>query len=180
MACCRRSGFCDVLRVRQCPIHLLYTRLLITDCSGFAALHAIMLVRYYSFALISELVDDPSLFGDPDMKAIWCILSASWFMVVPLLSWSSSLRQLEARPILIYWSFLILVGITCTAVAIKDGYSIFWAGAAAICSSGMSTTHHFEHVPYQKLWDAFNCTTQCYSLSPRTVLRPGAQLVTSP
>ncbi len=158
---------------------MLYTNLLITDCSGFAAVHAIVLVRYYRFTLISEMVDDPYLFGDPNMQAIWCILSASWFMVVPLLSWSSSLRQLEARPILIYWSFLILIGITCTAVSIKDGYSIFWAGAAAICSRGVNATRQFEYMAYQRLWDTFNCTTQCGSLSPSAVLRPGGLLVSS-
>jgi len=117
------------------------------------------------------------MFGDPNIEAIWCILSASSFMVVPLLSWSSSLRQLEARPILIYWSFLIVVGITCTFLAIKGRYSILWAGAPAICSSGGNVMDQFEYVADQKLWNAFNCTTQCGSISPNAVLRPGAQLV---
>lgn len=54
--------------------------------SGFASVYALILVSIYRYTALQKYDDDPYLTGDIDMQAIWCILSAGWFTIVPLLS----------------------------------------------------------------------------------------------
>lgn len=116
------------------------------------------------------------------MIALWCILSAGWFAVVPFLSWSSTLRQLRTRrPIFTCWTFLIAVGGTCAGITLRGGrpFKIYWATAAAICTSN-SDYHQDPAELYLSSWFAWsfnNCTSQCGSLEPGLSLRTGTQMV---
>lgn len=116
------------------------------------------------------------------MVALWCILSAGFFAVVPFLSWSSTLRRLNARrPIFTYWTFLIAIGGTCAGIKLGGGrpYKIYWATAAAICSS-RSDYHQDPAKLYLSswyTWSSNNCTSQCGSLDPGLLLRTGKQMV---
>lgn len=116
------------------------------------------------------------------MAALWCILSAGWFAVVPFLSWSRTLRRLRGRrPIFMYWTFLITVGGTCAGIKLRGGhpFKIYWATAAAICTR--KSDHHQDLVElYLSSWLAWssnNCTSQCGSLDPGLSLRAGTQMV---
>lgn len=116
------------------------------------------------------------------MMALWCILSAGWLAVVPFLSWSSTLRRLQARrPLFTYWTFLIAVGGTCAGITLRGGrpFKTYWATAAAICTSN-SDSHQDPAEFYLSSWFAWsfnNCTSQCGSLEPGLLLRTGAQMV---
>lgn len=116
------------------------------------------------------------------MVALWCILSAGWFVVVSFLSWSSTLRRLRAqRHIFTYWTLLIAVGGTCAGIKLRGGqpYKIYWASAAAICTSNPDR-HQNPADLYLSSWFAWssnNCTSQCGSLEPGLLLRTGTQMV---
>lgn len=116
------------------------------------------------------------------MAALWCILSAGWFVVVPLLSWSSTVRRLRARqPIFTYWTFLIAAGGTCAGITLRGGhpFKVYWATAAAICTS-KPDYHQNPAELYLSSWSAWssnNCTSQCGSLEPSLFLRTGTQVV---
>lgn len=157
--------------------------------SGTAAVHAFILVNTYGFQYTEEIIDDPYLLGDFDIEAIWAILVAGWLMSIPLLGGSSTLRNLRARRIVIYWTGLIGVGIIC--VAIKRGthythhshYTPYWASAVAICSGTYQQKIHVLKeagaliLQSARLWSTHNCTSQCGALSPNLILRAGTQMV---
>lgn len=145
----------------------------------------------YGFTNQFAPVNDPYLFGDLDLTAIWAVLSAGWYITVPLLGWSSTLRKLNARPVVVYWSFLIAIGVICVAVSILKtlrspyGFGLYWQGAAAICSSipdddPSKPPYQYRDQPYfssPQAWVRYNCTTQCGSLSPNLIMRPRSQMV---
>lgn len=143
----------------------------------------------YRFGVPGSSATNRYLFGDVDLLAIWSILSAGWFIIVPLLGWSSTLRKLNARPVLVYWSFLVAIGVLCAIFKLSgnnfNGFSRYWEGAAVICSSVSGddpSKPPYEHRarPYHasfQAWNHYNCTTQCGSLSPNLVMRPGTQMV---
>ena len=135
-------------------------------------------------------IDDPYQYGDIDIYALWAILTAGWYITVPLLGWSTTLRRLNARPVVVCWSVLVAVGVVCGAVpflkSIKTGiFRVYWEGAAAICSRipGGDTKPPSEWdraLPYfesNTVWELYNCTTQCGSLNPKLKLRHNTPMV---
>ena len=105
--------------------------------------------------------------------------------MVPLLSWSSTVRRLRAqRPIFTYWTFLIAAGGTCAGIILRGGhpFKVYWATAAAICTSKPDDYHRNPAQLYLSSWSAWssnNCTCQCGSLEPMLLLRTGTQMVPS-
>lgn len=149
---------------------------------SFASIYALILAGTYKYTPLDDnQIQNAYETGDIDMTALWCILSAGWFVVVPLLSWSSTLRRLRARPIFMYWTFLIAVGGTCAGITLRGGhpFKVYWATAAAICTS-KPDYHQNPTELYLSSWSAWssnNCTSQCGSLEPTLLLRTGTQMV---
>lgn len=151
--------------------------------SSLASIYALILAGTYKYApLDDQQIEDPYETGDIDMVALWCILSAGWFAVVPFLSWSRTLRRLRGRrAIFMYWTFLITVGGTCAGIKLRGGhpYKIYWATATAICTS--KADHHQDvaelYLSSWLAWSSNNCTSQCGSLDPGLSLRTGTQMV---
>lgn len=150
---------------------------------SFASIYAILLAGTYKYARLDDhQINDPYETGDIDLSALWCILSAGWFAVVPFLSWSSTLRRLQTRrPIFTYWTFLIAIGGICAGVKLggANTYKIYWATAAAVCTS---KSDHLQdpaelYLSSWSAWTSNNCTSQCGSLGPTLFLRTGSQMV---
>ena len=110
---------------------------------------------------------------------------------MPLLSWSSTLRKLNARHVVVCWSLLIAAGVICAAIPFLKAFphhryfELYWQNAAAICSSvsgnDSSELSYEDRVrPYilsGRAWNYHNCTTQCSNFSPNMIMRPGVQMV---
>ena len=82
--------------------------------SGSAAIHACVLVWR------------GPIYGDNDVQALVAILSTSCIIIVPLLNWSSTLRSIGARPIILYWGVLVTVGFVCMFIPIWTYLSADW------------------------------------------------------
>lgn len=65
--------------------------------SGTAAIH-IIITSFLSRASVGD-----------DIGPIRAILSTACIMAVPLFNWSTTLRRLQARPLVIYWDVLVVV-----------------------------------------------------------------------
>lgn len=150
---------------------------------SFASIYALILAKTYEYSPLDDhQINNPYETGDIDMIALWCILSAGWFAVVPFLSWSSTLRRIHARrPIFTYWTFLIAVGGTCAGIKLNGGrpYKVYWATAAAICTKNFNQ-HQDPAELYLSSWFAWSsnsCTSQCGSLDPGLSLRAGTPMV---
>ncbi|KAI9802790.1 MAG: hypothetical protein M1833_001389 [Piccolia ochrophora] len=77
--------------------------------AGTAAIHAI------AFAIVRP--DNGSL--DTDLRPLIVILSSSSLIATPLLNWSSTLRRVRARPIILTWYILVTVGYAALVFSIK-------------------------------------------------------------
>ena len=72
------------------------------------------------------------------------------------------------------------VGLVCAAVKLFGDYTLYWEGAAVICSAFPNNSFQPPRDAYfssRTAWNDYNCTTQCGSLSPNLILRPGTQMV---
>ncbi|MCJ1471235.1 hypothetical protein MMC07_009883 [Pseudocyphellaria aurata] len=151
--------------------------------SSLASIYALILAKTYKYTpLKDQVIEDPYQTGDIDMVALWCILSAGWFVVVPFLSWSSTLRRLRSqRHIFTYWTLLIAVGGTCAGITLRGGqpFEIYWASAAAICTSKPDRNQNPAELYLSSwlAWSSNNCTSLCGSLQPGLSLRTGTQMV---
>lgn len=99
--------------------------------SGQAAVHACLLAW------------SQRAYGENDLWALAAILGTSALMAVPLLNWSKSIRDLslekndegsrsgfsKARTIVIYWGFLVVVGLTSVLILISVSETSTGAGA---------------------------------------------------
>lgn len=76
--------------------------------SGIAAIYGIAVAAQRS----------PRMF-ERDNVAVWLILMASVLLAIPLLNWSSTIRRLHARTIIIYWTIFIAIGTTSIFNALR-------------------------------------------------------------
>ncbi|KAI9813791.1 MAG: hypothetical protein M1827_003581 [Pycnora praestabilis] len=133
--------------------------------SGAAAIHAFILAGFWH--------SGDHQFTDTDIWALWCILSTGCTIAVPLLLWSSTLRNERAsRPILVGWALLVGAGaISIYVMFIQSGWNApLWDDALAICNLGDDQEQdallqdYYGPIPDQ--WQALMCTSQCGNLQP--------------
>ena len=118
--------------------------------------------------------------GDVDLQAIWAILVVGWLATIPLVGWSSTVRALQMRPLILIWAHLIGATIVSAIMIVWNGFTVDRAGAVATCSSelmkqGQDPLTHF--LASRTAWDDYNCTIQCGSLNDPSTLRRGSQMV---
>lgn len=146
--------------------------------SGSAAVHAFLLMLRFKFGRLpeplpetyEEAVHPASSLGDIDMDAIWMVLRSAGIMLTPLLNWSSTVRRLQARPILVWWGLLVFVGCICAMTASIRRYDVPYRLAVTTCytRTGSPRCGHdlslrddfFLDTTY---WEACKCEDTCGS-----------------
>jgi hypothetical protein len=117
--------------------------------SGIAAIYGIAAAAQRS----------PRIFERDDL-VVWLILMASALLAIPLLNWSSTIRRLHARTIIIYWAIFIVIGTSSIFTALSK--EIFPSPSLMTCAQG-------PDIPPSYLWPPFTCMDeqflQTYSCS---------------
>ena len=134
--------------------------------SGVAAIHACLFV----WTGLS--------WGDFDRDALMAILSTSCLMVVPMLNWSKTLRNHEARTIVVYWGCLITVGFISLFYLIVWGSS--WTEISVdvttiSCAPGTNGTG-VQYIGPSYVQE-HNCTNPCSTPPFHTIFRRTSDLI---
>ena len=159
--------------------------------SGSAAIHLFALVVRYHFDYWNfEGARPPTtFFGDIDALPMLPILGAACIMITPLLLFSTTIRQLKARPVIVWWGLLCFTAFVIVQVEQWRGWEPFLIGGLATCSDhpiqGSNANCTFDYywntlqgAPTSEWWQACNCNADCVA---RTVdhapFRGGSNLV---
>lgn len=94
-----------------------------------SAVHAFALIARYKYTSADSFnehtyaKDHITYFGDLDLAGIYPILAAGCIMLPPILNWSTTIRENDAQPILLYWGILMFAALVATLISIgKGGY----------------------------------------------------------
>jgi hypothetical protein len=102
-----------------------------------AAVHAIALSSKFKFhthdADMSIMGQPTTFFGDQDIFGILPVLIAACIMLTPILNWSITVRQNEARPVVVYWGLLMFAATILVLIDIygKDAHPLALPSIAA-------------------------------------------------
>ena len=91
-----------------------------------AAVHAIALSSKFKFHDSSTYKpgQPTTFFGDQDIFGILPILMAACIMLTPILNWSITVRQNEARPVVVYWGLLMFAATILVLVDIYGKHAL--------------------------------------------------------
>ncbi|KAI9718120.1 MAG: hypothetical protein M1812_004378 [Candelaria pacifica] len=112
--------------------------------------------------------------AESDRPALLAILSAACLLMVPLLNWSTTLRRLEARTIVIYWGILVTAGFMCMFFTLQSwapGTDIFvLTDLSNVTCTGISYVNDTVIDPWF-VWE-YGCTNPCTAYSSLSLVRP--------
>ncbi len=112
--------------------------------------------------------------AESDRPALLAILSAACLLTVPLLNWSTTLRRLEARTIVIYWGILVTAGFMCMFFTLQS-----WAPGSDyvrlddlsnVTCAGISYVNETIVDPWF-VW-YYDCTNPCTDYNSLSLGRP--------
>ena len=101
-----------------------------------AAAHSFALFYEFKFSA-SPNSHDPIDWGDADLFAIFTVVVAGCIMLTPILNWSITVRENDARPVVAWWGGLMFASaIGCLQViSMRDPTPVTY-GSTAICQRG--------------------------------------------
>ncbi|KAI9698794.1 MAG: hypothetical protein M1836_003904 [Candelina mexicana] len=112
--------------------------------------------------------------AESDRPALLAILSAACLLTVPLLNWSTTLRRLEARAIVIYWGILVTAGFMCMFLTLQSwapGTDIFvLTDLSNMNCTGISYVNNTVVDPWF-VW-TYGCTNPCTAYTSLSLGRP--------
>ncbi|EHY58366.1 hypothetical protein HRR83_007268 [Exophiala dermatitidis] len=115
--------------------------------AGTAAIHMMALVK-----------SKQGVF-DLDIMAAWAVLSTGALAYIGIIHWSSTLRDSRARIVMIFWGFLVGVGLVIGRAILFDAES---SPPEPACYSSKGKLLEY---PMELISPEFNCTYKCFSLS---------------
>lgn len=148
-----------------------------------AAVHGCLLIaryrynrRYTDSHLTSDLINE----GDPDLIPIIAILTAGLYMLIPILSFSKTVRQNDARSVIFCWGALLLAALIVAGLQIlkNRGIPIGWGDTQlATCQLNISTgctdegvyevqPNGIKNARSYDFYHKCNCTDTCGALTP--------------
>ena len=111
-----------------------------------------------------------------DSGVVWNILTTSILLAIPLLNWSSTIRRLHARTIMIYWVVLIFIG-ACSiyAAGLKE---VLPPTSTMTCTRGPDIPPLHIWPPYthidQQFLQTYSCSNPCTNITYENVFRTPA------
>ena len=156
--------------------------------AGSAAIHIFALMARFKF---TSYPNDDSVgkipageLGDIDLYALWAIVSSGCIMLTPLLLWSSTIRKLGLRPLLVYWGLLMYAAFICAMVPVTKAFDPYLVPAQATCSavSGVSecvagVLQNPDFDMTDERWQMCGCKDKCSLVESIAPFRPGGSTV---
>jgi hypothetical protein len=152
--------------------------------SALTCVHLFVLLARFGWGKLDDRgagwnANDGRPFGDIDFFGIVPVLSASGVMLAPILTWSTTFRTHEARPVVVAWGLLIFVSLVPALAFLRgfitDDWTLDVPPSLAYCTSAAPRCT-WENLASDKtltfeLYYACGCTDFCGVLSPTAPLR---------
>ncbi|KAI9811905.1 MAG: hypothetical protein M1827_005256 [Pycnora praestabilis] len=122
--------------------------------ASVACVHVFALLARYKYKLPNYA--DPSLeyqppneYGDIDLVAIFPILVTGCIMLTPILNWSTTVRNYEAQPVVVYWGFLMFAALIASLTKFSHAQSPFPVYTqVATCELNVTNGCTFDQVTF--------------------------------
>ncbi|KAI9797217.1 MAG: hypothetical protein M1833_005626 [Piccolia ochrophora] len=149
-----------------------------------AAVHSLALLSAFKFSN-SAAPQNPVEWGDADLFAIFPIVVAGCIMLTPILNWSITVRDNEARPVVAWWGLLMFASaMGCLQVLnMKDPTPVTY-GSTAICQrndlpecvNGTSWGGDEVYLASQVYYQNCECIDLCGTISVEVPMRRSTQM----
>lgn len=149
-----------------------------------AAAHSFAL--FYDFNFSTSLSPhDPIDWGDADIFAIFPIVVAGCIMLTPILNWSITVRENDARPVVAWWGLLMFASaMGCLSVLYTKDPTPVTYGSTAICQqngvpdcvSGTTWGGDEEYLANRTYYEDCECIDLCGTIRIDVPMRSNQQL----
>ena len=149
-----------------------------------AAVHSFALFSEFKFSALAS-PQDPTAWGDADLFAIFPIVVAGCIMLTPILNWSITVRENDARPVVAWWGTLLFASaIGCLQVLnMKDPTPITYRSTAICqrnglldCVNGTSWGGDEAYLASRTYYQNCECIDLCGTISVDVPMRRNSQL----
>ncbi|KAI9818661.1 MAG: hypothetical protein M1826_001342 [Phylliscum demangeonii] len=125
----------------------------------------------------------PTDVGDIDIHATWLVVTSACIMLTPLLLWSTTIRRLGVRPLLVYWGVLMYAAFVCAVVPMLRGVYPFFIEAQATCQAvpgiaacSSASISGDDFTMTRQWWTDCQCKDKCSLVDAETPYRSSNSL----